>query len=347
MSFDPNATGTLDSGIFSLPFSIEESRLVLLPVPWEVTTSYGDGTSLGPDAIFECSKQLDLVHKDTGQVYKQGIYWQNKKAKKWLKLNNTMKSLAVKVQDCLEEGQELSSSLKYMLKDLNEQNETFQNEVYEDVKTLIEQNKLVGVVGGDHSSPLGCIRACAEKVAGDYSLIHIDAHADLRNSYQGFTQSHASIMRNVMERDFKPTKLVQIGIRDYCPEEADYIEKNDRIKTFFDVDLKRKLFAGSSWLAICEEIINEAPTKNIYLSIDIDGLSPDFCPSTGTPVPGGIDFNQLNELFFQITKKGKKIIGFDLCEVSPESPEKLDGWDGNVGARVLYNLCCYSLFSNA
>lgn len=346
MTFDPNATGTKNSGIFALPYTYEQAKMILVPVPWEVTTSYGGGTSLGPEAIYESSKQIDLCHLDTGDVYQQGIYWHNEKYKNWLALNNKIKPLTKAIQDDLEAGKKLSKSQQELQKNINQQCEELHQELSDHVSKLLQDNKLVGVVGGDHSSPFGAIQACAESVSNDYSIIHIDAHADLRASYQGFQHSHASIMKNVMSRDFAPKSLVQIGIRDFCPQERDEIESDSRIYTFFDRHIQKRAFAGQSWSDQCAEVLQQVPTDNVYLSVDIDGFSPEHCPHTGTPVIGGIHMNQFVELLSRLTQSSKKIIGFDLCEVAPESPKHLDGWDGNVGSRVLYHLCCFALASH-
>jgi agmatinase len=130
------------------------------------------------------------------------------------------------------------------------------------------------------------------------------------------------------------SKLVQIGIRDYCEDEFNLIKNsNKKIKTFFDKDIKRVLFEGGTWKSIAENIINELP-QNVYISFDIDGLDPKLCPNTGTPVPGGLELEQVFYLFEKIAESGKKIIGFDLNEVGTNETE----WDESVAARIIYKL---------
>ncbi|MCB0368452.1 MAG: arginase family protein [Bdellovibrionales bacterium] len=221
------------------------------------------------------------------------------------------------------------------------------NWVYEQSKKVLDSNKLLGLIGGDHSTPLGAIKAISEKYKNNFGILHIDAHADLRNSYQGFTQSHASIMYNVIHGDHRPKKLVQLGIRDFCEEEYDLIQSRPDVKTFFDIELKSRLLNGESWYQVCQTIINELP-ENIYISFDIDGLDPVFCPHTGTPVPGGLSIDQVFFLFNQLHKSNKKVIGFDLNEVSTGGAKLEDAseWDGNVGARVLYKLCGWTMLTN-
>lgn len=345
MSFNPNATGVKDAGVFSLPFNYKNSKLILLPVPWEVTTSYGSGTSYGPSSIYECSSQIDLAHLDTGPVYEKGIFWHNQNHDQWLKLNDEYKPLALKIKTALESGEKLPTDLVKAQAAINIAGDKIHNEIYQQAKSILADGKILGTVGGDHSSPLGSIRATCEKYKNQITVIHIDAHADLRNSYQGYKHSHASIMRNVMEDSLAPSQLIQLGIRDFCQEELEYIQSKDNIKTFFDRDLQRMASQGQSWHQVCAVILKHVPTENVYFSVDIDGFNPTLCPNTGTPVPGGLEFFQMTELIYFLKENGKKLVGFDLCEVTPNSPTDLDCWDGNVGSRVLYNLCCYTLHS--
>ena len=164
-------------------------------------------------------------------------------------------------------------------------------------------------------------------------ILQIDAHADFRKAYEGFTYSHASIMYNVLDR-VNVERLVQVGIRDYCEEEFNRIELGDlHVKCFFDQHLKEEQFQGKTWHQQCEEIVSHLPSK-VYLSVDIDGLRPEFCPSTGTPVPGGLDTDQLFYLFKMVKESGKEVLGADLVEVAPGPTE----WDANVGARVLWRM---------
>jgi agmatinase len=198
---------------------------------------------------------------------------------------------------------------------------------------FLKQNKCVGLVGGDHSTPLGMMQALAETV-GNFAILQIDAHADLRNAYEGFEFSHASIMFNALKiREVE--KLVQVGIRDYCEEELEIIHaSNGRVRTFFDRDIKYAQFNGDSWDRICNRIVNELP-QNIYLSFDIDGLDPKLCPNTGTPVAGGFEAEQVLFLLEKVVSSGRRIVAFDLNEVSPAED---NDWDANVAARILYRL---------
>jgi agmatinase len=184
------------------------------------------------------------------------------------------------------------------------------------------------------------MQALAEKF-GEFAVLQIDAHADLRIAYEGFEYSHASIMYNALKLK-EVQKLVQVGIRDYCEEELNIIENSKgRVKTFFDRDIKYAQYNGDSWDRIVNRIVNELPNQ-IYLSFDIDGLDPKLCPNTGTPVAGGFETEQVLFLLEKIVRSGRKIIAFDLNEVSPGVG---NDWDANVAARLLYRICNLVAFS--
>ena len=181
---------------------------------------------------------------------------------------------------------------------------------------------------------MGLIRALCDQVS-EFAILQIDAHADLRKAYEGFEFSHASIMYNAL-RNKGVSQLVQVGVRDYCDEEAELIQEDSRITCYTYQGIKEGQYEGSTWIQQVNKIIDALPDA-VYVSYDIDGLDPSLCPGTGTPVPGGFSFEEVDYLLKQLALSGRKIIGFDLCEVSPG-----DGsgeWDGNVGARVLYRLC--------
>jgi agmatinase len=215
--------------------------------------------------------------------------------------------------------------------------------IYEQTSEWLNKGKLVGLVGGDHSTPLGFIKALGERHPG-MGILHIDAHADLREAYEGFRYSHASIMYNVLKEVEAVSKIVQVGIRDYCDDEVALVEASEgRVVQFDDYLMAAARFEGKSWAEQCDEIISHLPEK-VYISFDIDGLSADNCPGTGTPVTGGLGFNQALYLLDRVTKSGRQIVGFDLVEVAQD--DKDGEWNANVGARMLYKLCGLILKSN-
>jgi agmatinase len=346
-TFDPNAAAGKDSGIFGLPYTVEEAKLVLIPVPWEPTTSYGGGTSLGPHVIFNASKQVDLFDMELGNFYQQGIAMidESQEVKQW---NASAKKAAQIVIAAAGSSEPETHEEKKATHSVNEFSLKLNDFVYQQTKQLLIQHKIVGLIGGDHSSPFGAIQAFLEKYP-NMGILHFDAHADLREKYEGFEFSHASIMHNViMKTSLK--KLVQVGIRDFCEEEFNFIKQHsDRITTFFDNTITEQKMAAKNWSAICDDIVQQLPAE-VYVSFDIDGLDPRYCPHTGTPVPGGLDFQEAIFLLKKVVASGRKIIGFDLNEVSPgnasvdsDTPDTAAEWDANVGARLLYKLCGFAL----
>lgn len=341
-SFDPNSAGNPNNNVFGLPFSEEDSRLVLLPIPWEVTVSFGSGTARSAEQIMKASLQVDLFDPDVADGWKQGFYLKEADRKILLKSDYLRKEAELYI-DYISKGDVVENN-QFMCKTLKEVNEGgyfLNNWVYQQTKFLLDKNKIVGLLGGDHSTPLGFMKAVAEK-HGDFGILQIDAHCDLREAYEGFVYSHASIMYNALKEIPQLKKLVQVGIRDYSEGEHDVIRQNpERIRTYFEKEIREREFEGESFRKIAEEIVQQLPDR-VYISFDIDGLDPKLCPNTGTPVPGGFETEQVFYIFKQIIKAGKKIVGFDLSEVSTSE----NGWDANVGARVLFKLCNLIVHSN-
>ena len=334
--FDPDAAAGEGSGIYGLPFTPDESRVVIVPVPFEATTSYGGGTSRGPAAVFDASKQVDLHDHETGRPYEHGIAMLPipKKIERW---NREAKKIAASV---IEHGGVVDKKTRAAAAKVNEYSERMNAWVYATTKSLLDQNKMPVILGGDHSVPFGAIRAYAERHPG-IGILHLDAHADLRDRYEGFTWSHASIFNNVIMKIDGVAKLVQTGIRDLgVAENAMIANSSGRIVTFFDADVAARRERGVPFAAIADDIVAALPNE-IYLSWDIDGLDPTLCPGTGTPVPGGLSWNDAIGLLRAIVRAGKKIVGLDLCEVSPGETE----WDANVGARLLYKMIGFALLT--
>src|SRR5258705_11396704 len=343
-NYDPNIVGNPNNNIFGLPTSEENAKLIILPVPWEVTVSYGAGTARAAEAIFKASLQVDLFDPEFPDTWKQGFYMRTSDKKILLKSDYLRKEAELYI-DYISKGEEVGAN-QFMTKTLKEVNEGglfLNNWVYEQTKALLEKNKLVGVLGGDHSTPLGYFKAIGEK-HGDFGILQIDAHFDLRVAYEGFNYSHASIMYNALKEIPELSKLVQVGIRDFGSDEWEYVKKsNFRVLTYFDKDIRSRQFEGQSWKQIAEEIVSKLPEK-VLISFDIDGLDRKLCPFTGTPVPGGFELEQVFYLFSKLYQSGKTIIGFDLNEVGIGGDTD---WDANVGARVLFKLCNLLVTSNS
>lgn len=331
-NFDADGVGVMGS-LFGLPFTPENSELIILPVPWEVTVSYSSGTANGPKSILEASTQVDLFVDDIDDAWKLGLTMLPI-SEEWKKESDKMREKSSLYIKWLEDGKPEFSDEEFhkIPEQVNQMSAQLNQWVKSQALKYITDGKMVAVLGGDHSTPLGLIEALSEQYQ-NFGILQIDAHADLRVAYEDFTFSHASIMYNALKCS-QISKLVQVGIRDCSNSESNLIkESHGRITTFFDRNIKEQLSEGKTWRKICRNIISTLP-ENIYISFDIDGLDPKLCPHTGTPVPGGFDFYEIFYLIKLLVTSGKKIIGFDLCEVAPGEKE----WDGNVGARVLYRL---------
>lgn len=328
-NFDPNG---LASGkhIYGLPFNYKDSEIIILPIPWEVTVSYAGGTALGPEAILEASKQVDLYDPFVPDAWKMGLYM-NKIDQRLKEKSAKYRERAVAYLSALEVDH-IDNATEELLERINKSCKKMVQWVEEETTKILEDGKQVILLGGDHSTPLGYLKALAKRQS--FGILQIDAHADLREAYEGFKYSHASIMYNALKIE-GVEKLVQVGIRDYCEDEVEIIENsNGRVRTFFDRDLKQEQYSGATWKGQVESIIKELP-EHVYVSFDIDGLDPKLCPNTGTPVAGGFETDQVLFLLEQLALSGKKIVGMDLNEVAP-GPH--DEWDANVGARLLYRM---------
>lgn len=338
--FDPNAASNSESGLFGLPFDTEQSQIIIIPVAWELTTSYNRGTVNGPEAILSASLQVDLHHHDYPDLWKHGI-WMDKFPDELKKLHQKMIPLSEIIIEAVENGEINENPKKFESIYLEIEKATEQKNVWlkQRIAYWKSQGKIVGLLGGDHSIPLAYHQFFAEQNT-KYGILHFDAHFDLRYAFEGFRYSHASIFNNVLKFS-NVERLVQVGIRDYCDQEIEYVmQEKERIAVFFDRDYRKRLYEGENWKRITDEIISRLP-ENVYVSVDIDALDPKLCPNTGTPVPGGLEYEEMMYVLNQLKKSKKNIIGFDLCEVSPGDNEI--EWDGNVGARVLFHLCGISI----
>ena len=341
--YDPNSVSNPDNNIFGLPTNEDNARLVIVPIPWEVTVSYGSGTARAPEAILKASFQIDLFDSEMPEAWKQGFYMRPVDKKILMKSDYLRKEAELYI-DYISHGEDVAANqfMSKTFKEVNEGGNYLNNWVYEQTKALLAKDKLVGILGGDHSAPLGYMKAIGEK-HGDFGILQIDAHCDLRESYEGFNYSHASVFYNALKEIPQLQKLVQVGIRDYSQSEWEFIkESNYRIITYFDREIKQRQFEGDSWKNIAHEIVSKLPEK-VYISFDIDGLDRKLCPHTGTPVPGGFEMEEVFYIFKKVIESGRKIIGFDLSEVGISDSD----WNSNVGARVLFKLCNLLVTSNS
>ncbi len=339
--FDPNGVGIDNGSYFGLPCDTEEAKVVLISAPWDVTVSYGAGTSFAPDAIIEASTQLDLYDSSAPDAWREGIATADVDYS-IQELSQSLRKDAVRVINHLEEGGKIDDfATSRRLKRINDGSRLLNQKIYDQSLTHLQKGKIVGLVGGDHSTPYGLIKALGE-VHSQFGILHIDAHCDLRVAYEGFEFSHASIMHNVLRDVESVERITEVGVRDFCDDELSVATNSARVVMFDDMTLSRGKFKGQTWTQQCERIVDTLPQK-VYVSFDIDGLSMNYCPHTGTPVPGGLSFNEAIYLLEMVVQSGRQIIGFDVVEVTPSPNEKIDAI---VGARILYKLCGLSIKSN-
>ena len=273
--------------------SFERSQILIFPVAYEGTVSYGAGTGAGAQAIIEASRNMELYEEDTdAEVYKIGIH--------------TLEEFAPRATP-----------------------EAMMTGLYERTVELLKEEKFVCMLGGEHSVSAPVIRAHAERFH-NISILQIDAHADLRDEYDGTPHSHASIMA----RSVKDLKIpaVQVGIRSLSADEA---------RSLSDLPTKiywaRDIVGRTDWI---DEAIDNL-TENVYLTIDIDGLDPSLVPTTGTPEPGGLGWYEVLTLIRRLAEK-RRVVGMDLVELS-----KTDNSDAPafLCAKLIYKTLAY-IFKN-
>jgi agmatinase len=330
--FDPDAAATGD-GLFGLDTRPEDARLVVIPVPFDATTSYRPGTARGPAHVLEASKQVDLEDIQYGPVWQAGIAM--------LPVPGDIAALSRRARKAAEPviaaGGAVPGNKAHAraVAAVNAASERVHGYVAREAERVLDRGTIPAVLGGDHSSPFGLIAELSLRHPG-MGILQVDAHADLRDGFEGFAWSHASIFHNVMTRLPGVKRLVQVGIRDVGARELEFARASKgRVRMFCDQHLRDRQFAGVTWTTVCRDVIAALP-RDVYVSFDIDGLAAEHCPSTGTPVPGGLAFPEVCHLLELLSASGRRVIGFDLCEVAPGAPG--DEWNGCVGARVLYKL---------
>lgn len=300
------STGPLyEKAIFDTECTLRNASIVIVPIGYDGTASYGKGTRIGPEIVMRAIPQLDYVDPRFPTPTRFGVF-----VDRPIEFDAKAKANAI--------GQEIREKSAARARE------------------ILGRGQIPVILGGEHSVPQGQIEACAAH-AGTLGVLQIDAHMDLRPAYEGYTYSHASVIRNIVDGCPAVTKIVQVGIRDSCPEEEDFADSTGgRVKVYHDHTLFARTDSGQSWRSLWQEVINELP-ENVYITFDIDGLDPSLCAGTGTPVPGGLSFNQATALLQVVAESGKRVAGADLVEVGP-SPDGSE-WDANVGARMLYKLC--------
>ena len=338
--FNPN-TITPDNGCyFGLSHDPESAALVLLSAPWDTTTSLRSGSSYAPDAIIEVSRYVDFYEPLAPNSWQKGIATapidysiQD--------LSHRLRSDAERVINLHDElGMSVIDNLMYerRLRRVNEGSVEVNNNIFQQASNWLSKDKIVGLVGGDQSVTYGIVRAMGYKYE-KLGLLHIDSKCDMREAFQGFDFSHASTMFNIMRDVPQVDKLVSVGVQEFSPIEWERVSNNGRIKVFTAQQMWSDQFEGTPWSKIVDDIIAELP-DHVYISLDIDGLMNECSPNKGHMTAGGLNFHQVIYLMDRIITSGRRIVGFDLTEVSPNIENKADM---RIVARLLFKMCSIAL----
>ncbi|MFK8055529.1 MAG: arginase family protein [Saprospiraceae bacterium] len=336
--YDPNGVGVDNGNFLGLPI-VDDPAISFLSVPYDATVSYSEGTAGGPANILAASTQLDVSIPGLDRPWELGFVWKGLSGT-WLDQLAQTRTYVKDVITTLEKGSPLSENQKSCLTHINRQGEALRQTVFTAVKSEIDAGRLPVLVGGEHSISLGAFEAAATK--GDFGILQIDAHMDLRSSYEGFEFSHASVMYNAINTIPQLSQLTQVAIRDWCPAEEEVVHANPgRIAVFYDQDLSEAKLRGEAFAKTIQPIIATLPQR-VWISFDIDGLDPSLCAHTGTPVPGGLSFAEAKFLCQAVLESGRTIIGLDLVEVAPAPHE----YEGSVAARLMYEIAARAVSAN-
>ncbi len=267
-----------DRNFLSIPeeFStFEKSKIVILPAPYENTTSYIKGTILGPEKLLEASHQVELYDEEFN-----------------LELYREVGIATLEPLDFTEFKDEKAVEL-----------------IYNTVLELLKKDKFVVTIGGEHTVAIGAIKAYSE-IYPDLTILHFDAHSDLRDEYEGNKYSHACALARVFEFN---KRIVQVGIRAQDIEEAKFIRENG-IKTFYAWEIKSGKYNinGKTWQ---DAVVSELG-ENVYITFDLDYFDPSVMPAVGTPVPNGLYWDETIELIKKVSAQ-KNVLGFDIVELCP------------------------------
>jgi agmatinase len=269
--------------------NLSTSKIVIIPVPYDRTSTWQKGADKGPQAFLDASENMELYDIETeSEVYREGIF----------------------LADAITE---------------NSSPEAMVEEVHQITKKYINRNKFVTAFGGEHSISIGTIRAFNERF-DNLTVLHIDAHADLRKEYEGSKCNHACAVYEANQN----TNLVQVGIRS-----MDISEKRtmNRDKVFFAQDMA----VSADWMEDVVDIL----TENVFITFDLDALDPSIMPSTGTPEPGGLLYYETLE-FLKLVFDERNVVGFDMVELCPNKNEKSSDF---LAAKLFYKMLSYKFAS--
>lgn len=273
----------------------EKARFVLVPVPYERTTTYRRGTAGGPAALLAAGTQVELYDEETGvQPLDAGV------------------ALLPPVS-CPGMPDQLADVLLAV------------------VKPHLAAGRVVGCIGGEHSISLGPIRAAARRRKG-LGILHVDAHPDLRDEYEGTRFGHGCVMRRVLEEK-GVGKLVQVGLRAVSADDDAAIKGDPRIRPYYAYDLARK--DPAEWI---DKVVEELPPR-VYVSFDVDGLDPSVVPGTGTPEPGGLSWWGALALLKAVLAR-RELVAFDIVELLPVAHSQVSDF---AAAKLLFKMLAYAV----
>ncbi|MBP7831635.1 MAG: arginase family protein [Candidatus Pacebacteria bacterium] len=327
-AFDLNGQA-LGNNLYGLPHTFENAILHVHEMPTAITVSGTTGAEDGPAGLAKGSKSIEL----TSEQYRDDAWipgmWANES-------DPELHDLHKKGREIFDEM--INSNLDHVV----EYNVRLLDEICEKVNFILERNvteslklnRLVAVIGGCHGSIFGSVKAHS-KFHKKFSILTVDAHLDLRLAYEGVKWSHASIMRNILTEIPQVKHLTSVGIRSTGADERQYVKENkDRISVFYDSVMRNQMdLQDKNWARWCFDIVDSIPTDDVYISFDHDGLEVSLCPSTGTPVAGGLSMWQAKKLITTLVSMDKRIIGFDLNEMVPTTQN-----DRNSAAELFYHM---------
>lgn len=269
---------------------LETANVVLIPVPYDGTSTWQKGADKGPNAFLNASENMELYDIETdSEVYKQGVYLTEP-----ITVNATPEALV--------------------------------DAVHQETKSYIKKNKFVTVFGGEHSISIGTIRAFNEMFPS-LTVLHIDAHADLRKSYDGSSCNHACAVYEASQN----TNLIQVGIRSMDIKEKSIMNLD---KTYF----AHEMAMDDSWM---DSAIDQM-TDNVFITFDLDAFDPSIMPSTGTPEPGGLLWYETLDFLKKVFKE-KNVVGFDIVELCPNEVDKSSDF---LAAKLYYKMLSYKFQSD-
>ncbi|MBU0651201.1 agmatinase [bacterium] len=264
-------TNKEDCFLGSEPCSYDKAKFVIIPAPIEKTVSYGHGAKLGPESIIQASPFLEFYDEDLGvEPQNQGIC--------------TLKSY----------DYEPLSIEKALIK------------LQEICFTVFKDKKVPFILGGEHSISIAPVKAL-KQINDKFTVIHFDAHTDLRDEYESSKNSHACVMKRIFEENIP---AISLGIRSVSKEEADFIKQNN-MKIYYAKEIaetRNKI----------DQALSQIKTNDIYITFDIDVFDPSIIPTTGTPEPGGLFWYDIIYFLEKLRGLKKNILGFDLVELAPD-----------------------------